>query len=480
MSTYHLNRATGQAGRCSAAPGNCPFGSELEHYSTPSEARRVFEEQQLTIPAPAKAPLRLESIVDIELMNRMLREKVIYRSYHPHSNEYLLLCYSKVAQIFGRWNEATTLARGLIVNVGKEDLSDAEVLERPWGKFFTLGQHEGGWHLGDEENNDSESEKIQTIDFNAPARVYDKVDGSLGILYRAPDGAPAFATKGSFSSEQALSYTKRLREQEKTLSVAQELLSTRTDVTSLFELIGPKNRVVLSYDSEQIVLLGGARKRDGADVAPESFEPWQREQLPTVERMEASSLSEALALPPRQNREGVVVTIEGEHPMKIKVKQDDYIRLHRIVTMFSKKESRALVFDLGESTTMADLLAVAESKDVSYFEPIRQVLNIDGFTAGNDTYEFVRSRRESYFQEILLPRVQKIQEAKKIIDELPAELFEGANPRKKFAEMVKTLPAETALLHVFFKARLEGKQPKELGALREIRKAVRDVKDRED
>ncbi len=42
MARYHVN-GKGEAGLCTAQTGNCPFGGELDHYSTPEDARRAYE-----------------------------------------------------------------------------------------------------------------------------------------------------------------------------------------------------------------------------------------------------------------------------------------------------------------------------------------------------------------------------------------------------------------------------------------------------
>ncbi len=42
MPKYHIN-AKGEARVCSAQGDNCPFGGELEHYSTPEDARKAYE-----------------------------------------------------------------------------------------------------------------------------------------------------------------------------------------------------------------------------------------------------------------------------------------------------------------------------------------------------------------------------------------------------------------------------------------------------
>lgn len=43
MSKYHINPNTGMPGKCTAAPGNCPYGNEANHFRTYSEAFTVSQ-----------------------------------------------------------------------------------------------------------------------------------------------------------------------------------------------------------------------------------------------------------------------------------------------------------------------------------------------------------------------------------------------------------------------------------------------------
>lgn len=74
------------------------------------------------------------------------------------------------------WNHATLTCRGLIAD------SEGTILARPSTKFFNLEQVE---QLPDE-----------------PFEVYEKLDGSLGILYWLDD-EPYISTRGSFESPQS-------------------------------------------------------------------------------------------------------------------------------------------------------------------------------------------------------------------------------------------------------------------------------------
>lgn len=207
-----------------------------------------------------------------------------------------ILNYTQRCQYDHAWTNTSRACRGLIYNT-----DTMEVVARPWPKFHNYGEHEDG-----------------TLDMDAPCYVTDKMDGSLGILYPTFDGC-AIATRGSFESEQAIHATELLRERYPTFS-------PRPGLTYLFEIIYADNRVVLDYgDMDDLVLLGVLDTETGLDY--QGYFHWPG---PFCEIMPGTTLADALALPPRPNAEGVVVTyLTG---LKVKIKQDDYVALHRIMT----------------------------------------------------------------------------------------------------------------------------------------------------
>ncbi len=123
-----------------------------------------------------------------ELLKEMIEKKYVSVQKHPTEDLYIYN-YTKLAQYEWVWNEITTKCRGLILD-GK-----GNIVCNPFEKFFNL------------EELDNKKQDIP----NEPFEVYDKVDGSLGILYWSDD-VPAISTRGSFVSEQAFEGTKILLE----------------------------------------------------------------------------------------------------------------------------------------------------------------------------------------------------------------------------------------------------------------------------
>ena len=236
-----------------------------------------------------------------KLLAEMKEQGYVREQSHPTS-PLGILNYTEKAT-FGRvWNEVTTTCRGLIY-----DRLNGEVLARPFRKFFNYG--EPGAELGSADE---------------PVSVTDKIDGSLGILYRNPyTGQYEFATRGSFTSEQAVHANKVFRE-----SYA-DWCPPRPGLTCLFEIVYPENRIVVDYGkTDDLILLGAVDITSGYSFPAARVWNWHG---PVTKEMPASSLAEALALPPRPNAEGVVVHF-GKSDKRVKVKQEDYVRLHRLIT----------------------------------------------------------------------------------------------------------------------------------------------------
>jgi RNA ligase len=256
---------------------------------------------KITETAPA---VHLNEVVPAAELAAAVADGLVRVQRHP-SLPLRIFNYTELAVFSRTWTVATTHCRGLIVD------ADDRVVARPWKKFFNHGEH-----------------SADELDLHSPVEVTDKADGSLGILYATAAG-PAIATRGSFASEQAQHATQVY------LDRYAGKWQPRHGWTYLFEIIFPSNRIVLDYGSlDDLVLLGAVQISAGTTVGPldEVCAEWPG---PRTEVHAYQTLAEALAAPPRENAEGLVVryltggTLAGT---MTKLKQSDYIQLHRIVT----------------------------------------------------------------------------------------------------------------------------------------------------
>jgi RNA ligase len=231
----------------------------------------------------------------LDELQPLVEAKYIDKRPHP-SLPYDIYNYTFKCEIERYWNDYTKMCRGLILD------RTGKIVGRPFGKFFNMDDH----LIKDE------------IPWELPFEVREKWDGSLGILCISEHG-PLFATRGSFASEQAI----------KGYEILQRRYGTdwaRDDTTYLFEIIYPANRIVVDYGQlEDLVLIGLIETHTGREpCALESAFEWTGMIAEKYDRP-----LDAL-LPEFKNDEGVVVRFSNGFRMK--VKQEEYKRLHRIIT----------------------------------------------------------------------------------------------------------------------------------------------------
>ncbi|GAA2364978.1 RNA ligase [Dactylosporangium salmoneum] len=242
--------------------------------------------------------LHIDALCDPKLLTDMVDGGYIRTQRHP-SLPLLIHNYTEKTQYENVWNAATLACRGLVVS------ADGRVLARPFAKFFNHGQP-----------------GAPELDLDGPVRVTDKADGSLGVLFPTAEGW-AVATRGSFDSEQARHATRVW------LQRYAGSFTPPPGRTLLFEIIYPANRIVLDYGGlDDLVLLGAVDIATGRSHGPDAVPDWPG---PVVESFGYATLAEALAAPPRDNREGLVVHFTGPDT-RLKIKYAEYVRLHRIVT----------------------------------------------------------------------------------------------------------------------------------------------------
>lgn len=255
----------------------------------------------------------IEDVIDYGEYSRMMMDGYVREVRHP-AYPFVIACYTKKAMFERAWNNTTRTCRGLIWN-----LETGEVLARPFQKFFNYGEN-------------------VAIDLLAKAyaaqgksvEVTDKMDGSLGIVYNTPEG-PAVATKGSFSSDQALRATQVLRDRYRGWEPP-------SNGTVLVEIVYPENRIVLDYgDVDDLFLLGVVDIQDGLSCARLGLDCFPGLPFPQTDFLNFKNFEEAIASPPRPNKEGVVIRFV-EDDLRIKVKQQDYVELHKICTGLNEKQ----------------------------------------------------------------------------------------------------------------------------------------------
>lgn len=261
----------------------------------------------------------LSDLMPLNVLRERIREGYVRTRKHPADEELMILNYTEKAQYERVWDEVTTQCRGLIIQASPHPhlgvFDEALVVARPWPKFFNWGEIDGA------------SEEV----LDAPAMVQDKMDGSLGILYSDPEAQWSISTRGSFESEQAIHATAVWRR------FYEDYWAPRPGYTYLFEIVYPDNRIVLDYGTtDDLFLLDILETATGRSVLLAGEQTNHGFPGRTTSYFFAESLREALTMGPRPNAEGLVVTLR-ETGAKIKIKQEDYVRLHKLVTGLNER-----------------------------------------------------------------------------------------------------------------------------------------------
>jgi len=247
-----------------------------------------------------------------ELLNQMLEEGYVSMQKHP-IRDYFIYNYTKTAQYKWLWNDATMKCRGLIMDY------HGNIIANPFEKFFNL------------EELDAKEQPIP----NEPFEVYEKVDGSLGILYWIDD-VPAIATRGSFVSEQAQEGTRMLLEDYR--HTFDKLDKSKT---YLFEIIYPDNRIVIDYGkTRELKLLAIRDTETGKEFPLEDIG------FPMVKKYDGINDFRKLKELEEDNKEGFVIKFKSGFRMKVKF--EEYKRLHRIFTNISNKSIWETLKDGGD------------------------------------------------------------------------------------------------------------------------------------
>lgn len=233
-----------------------------------------------------------------DLIKPYIEKRLVSEQVHPEDPNVRIFNYTQLCQFSQAWDDITRQCRGLIMNV-----KTGEILARPFPKFFNYGEHVSkGWAIPTSE-----------------PEIYEKLDGSLGILYHL-NGRAWIATRGSFTSDQAIWATKWYRE-----NVGHTYVPTNA-FTHLFEIIYPENRIVVGYNYSGLVYLTTLETATGKTSIVHAWMPPFR----VAQRVPFSSYEELskLDIP---NSEGFVIFYPKEN-VRMKIKFPEYVRLHRIVT----------------------------------------------------------------------------------------------------------------------------------------------------
>ena len=233
-------------------------------------------------------------------LKKYIEEKFISEQKHPELDLWIYN-YTPKCMYEKKWDNITMSCRGLILD------KNGNVIARPFKKFFNYEEYL------------SENKDLPLENF----KVYEKYDGSLGILYWFSN-EPRLATIGSFISEQAIRGTEILKKKFNDYPF-------NKNYTYLFEIIYKENRIVLDYgEKEDLILLSVIETDSGKELDLEIFND-----LGIAKRYDGIKDISKLKENQESNREGYVIKFDSG--LRLKLKFEEYVRLHRLVTKTNSK-----------------------------------------------------------------------------------------------------------------------------------------------
>jgi RNA ligase len=232
-----------------------------------------------------------------------IKNKNINVDYHPLYPHLALYKYSNHCVQDRLWSLYSLISRGLVL-----DHKNKKVAAIPFPKFFALGEIFDNYLL-------FSTEKYT---------ITSKKDGSLIIAFNN-EGNWIFTTCGSFVSSQA-----KWAEQWAKEHLPLDKMDKNN--TYLFEAIYPENKIVVHYDTSELVLLS-IFDSYGLEYPYELLEK-EREFLGVnlVEAISFNSIQEVMDLAKTldKNEEGFVIRFDNG--VRLKVKGDEYLRIFNLIS----------------------------------------------------------------------------------------------------------------------------------------------------
>lgn len=254
-----------------------------------------------------------------EILNKYYEDGLLYKQVHP-TLPLVIWNYCEKVQYERLWDDVTLMCRGLITD------NKGNIIVKPMTKFFNY------------------EEVVYDAGNLIPWRdecihVQDKLDGSMLILfYYLPTNEWVTATRGSFTSEQAI-------EGMNILNSKYELDTFEKSIAYIGEVIYPQNRIVVDYgDLSTVKFITAVPNRCYTHDNYDEFEFSRARdyfRYSGIKHKDIVKSKHYLTFGPElpkqlkslntKNKEGFIFRFHPSN-FRMKIKFEDYIRLHRIIT----------------------------------------------------------------------------------------------------------------------------------------------------
>lgn len=233
--------------------------------------------------------------------------------------------------------------RGLIFS------EDGNIIARRFHKFFNV--------------NEREETLFHNVDFALPHSVMVKLDGSM-ISPMLVRGAVRWATKMGITDTamEAEEYVARNPYYVEFASILMEM-----GFTPIFEWVSPRNKIVIDYTEEALILTAIRGMKSGKYFTP-NVDVMIPEAIPVCDIFsEKFSLGYMEGVRVRKDIEGVVVRFDSGH--MVKVKADDYVLRHKSKDAITREKN---VLQMIFNDQVDDVLPMLTAEDAGRLEAFRE------------------------------------------------------------------------------------------------------------
>jgi RNA ligase len=258
---------------------------------------------------------------DLNILNDYIEKGLVVKNDHT-TLTLSIYNYTRKAQYEKLWDNITKSCRGLVLD------NQGNVIAKSFDKFFNLEEHS--------------PQEIPNEEFE----VYEKLDGSLGILFWY-QGKWILASKGSFTSTQSVKGKQILDEKYNVEPIPK-------GYSTLVEIIYPENRIVCDYgEDEVLVVLSMISNATGKELDYDSLLKINEETgLPVIKKYDGIQDYKTLKSSISKEREGYVIKFRSG--LRVKIKGEDYVHLHKLLTEFSNAHIWEYLKDKKDITTLLD------------------------------------------------------------------------------------------------------------------------------
>ena len=265
------------------------------------------------------------------------------------------------------WDEGDVLGsvmrrecRGLIF-----DSASGRLLSRPYHKFFNVGERP--------------ELAIDTLDMSVPHILLEKLDGSMIRPIAAPNSTSTEFRLGTKAGITDVAMNAEVWMAKRSNYVEFIRMALIHDLTPIFEWCSRKNRIVVDYPEDRLVLTAVRHNEKGFYLPHKALSNFARDyQLDLVKVIDSASdnISELVdTIRAWETNEGVVVRFEDSRPHggrlqghMMKIKADAYVVLHRSKDAISNEKNIIAVVINDQIDDLLPILTESDAKRLREFQ----------------------------------------------------------------------------------------------------------------